>query len=360
MATAVPEALAEDPSFQSNLSLAMKRSYHTANEAFLKVADRLRYQDGSTGITVILRNGKLAVGNVGDCRAVLLSGGKAVQLSKDQKPTLPEEQKRLAALGATVIYCMGIARVNGVLAVSRAFGNRSLRSVIRPDAEIHMRDLTKEDDFLVIGSDGLFDVLRNKDVCDICYASAIQGSQALAEELVNTALARGSMDNVTCIVVRITGYSARSFEDASRGDKNASPSDAMLVAQNSGGAGGGGGACRLASLPSPLSSTSLRGSPLQIEEPFEEPELATLPPTRPGFLNASLGALTGRFGAQRASPSPLSPTTLTPTPILGRMTAGSTLFRSLAPSSVQHHRLASLHSPVLIPTNLKTVVARPR
>ena len=106
------------------------------------------------------------------------------------------------------MYCMGVARVNGVLAVSRAFGNRSLRSVIRPDAELSSRDLQKDDDYLVIASDGLWDMLRNKDVCDIVYAQASRGEgpQQISDELVQAALSRGSMDNTTCIVVRLSGH----------------------------------------------------------------------------------------------------------------------------------------------------------
>lgn len=128
-------------------------------------------------------------------------------MSNDHKPTNPEEQKRIASLGGAVIYCMGVARVNKVLAVSRAFGNRTLRQVIRPDAELMQRELAPGDDFLVMASDGLWDVLRNKDVADVCYSTYLQRKpQAIADELVHMALARGSMDNVTCICVNLSDY----------------------------------------------------------------------------------------------------------------------------------------------------------
>ena len=179
---------------------------------FLKVAEKMKYHDGSTGITAVVRDSKVLVANVGDCRCLIISGGRPIQMSIDQKPTNPEEQKRIVALGGTVVYCMGVARVNRVLAVSRAFGNRTLRSVIRPDAEMMQRELTKDDDFLVMASDGLWDVLKNKDVCDMCYSPFSQGSpQVIADELVQAALMRGSMDNVTCIVVRLTDYVKRLF-----------------------------------------------------------------------------------------------------------------------------------------------------
>jgi hypothetical protein len=50
-----------------------------------------------------------------------------------------EEQRRIASFGGSIVNCMGIPRVNGVLAVSRAFGNRQLRDVIRADPEIAER-----------------------------------------------------------------------------------------------------------------------------------------------------------------------------------------------------------------------------
>ena len=202
--------IAEDSAFVSNLPQALKRSFHTANEQFLKIAEKMKYHDGSTGIVAIVRDKKVLVANVGDCRALIVSGGRPIQMSIDQKPTNPEEQKRIAAFGGTVVYCMGVARVNRVLAVSRAFGNRTLRQVIRPDAEMMQRELTKDDDYLVMASDGLWDVMKNKDVCDYCYSPYTHGNpQVISDELVQAALMRGSMDNVTCIVVKLKDYVQR-------------------------------------------------------------------------------------------------------------------------------------------------------
>lgn len=209
VSTSLPDILAEDAAFTLNLQTAIKRAYHTTNEQFLKIADKLKLHDGSTGITSILRDGKLTVANVGDCRALIISSGKAVQMSVDQKPTQPEEQKRIAQLGGVVLNCMGVARVNGVLAVSRAFGNRMIKSVIRPDAEITTRELTRDDEFLVMASDGMWDVLRNKDVSDIVNSYSNSTCQQIADELVRAALSRGSMDNVTCIVVRLKEYALK-------------------------------------------------------------------------------------------------------------------------------------------------------
>ena len=144
-----PEMLADDNAFTGNLPQAAKRTFFGANEQFLQIAEKMKLHDGSTGICSIVRDGKVLVSNVGDCRCIILSNGKPIQMSVDQKPTSPDEQRRIAALGGTVVLCMGTARVNGVLAVSRAFGNRTLKSVIRPDPELSMREFTKDDDYLV-------------------------------------------------------------------------------------------------------------------------------------------------------------------------------------------------------------------
>eukprot|EP01035_Chromulina_nebulosa_P018584 gene18584-24310_t len=212
LSSTLPDILSEDSNFFSNLSIALKKSYHTTNDNFLKVAEKMKLHDGSTGICSIIRDNKLTIGNVGDCRAIIVTtSGKTIAMSNDQKPTMIEEQKRIASLGGVVINCMGVSRVNGVLAVSRAFGNRTLKQVIKPDAEITSKDLSREDEYLVMASDGLWDVLRNKDVGDTCHSFRNNGGSnlvlnTLAEQLVHLAISKGSMDNVTCIVVKLTGY----------------------------------------------------------------------------------------------------------------------------------------------------------
>ncbi len=214
LSSALATTLAEDETFVTNLPQAIKRSFHAVNENFLKIAEKMKLHDGSTGICAVIRDNKVIVANVGDCRTLIISNGRPIQMSTDHKPTNIDEQKRIASLGGSVVNCMGVARVNRVLAVSRAFGNRTLRTVIRPDAELTQRDLVDGDDFIVMASDGLWDVLKNKDVSDVCYSPYLQRKpQVIADELVQMALARGSMDNVTCIVVNLGDYRAKSNRD---------------------------------------------------------------------------------------------------------------------------------------------------
>lgn len=61
----------------------------------------------------------LHVANVGDCRAVLCRGGKAIPVTQDHTPSVPSEAARVEAAGGFVSRC----RVNGILGVSRSFGD---------------------------------------------------------------------------------------------------------------------------------------------------------------------------------------------------------------------------------------------
>lgn len=107
VAANIAEVLSQDPYFLTSIPHAIKSTFHGINDSFLKIAEKNRLHDGSTGIVVLLRGKQIFIGNVGDCRAIALCAGKVVQLSKDQKPTNIEEQKRIASLGGSVVYCMG-------------------------------------------------------------------------------------------------------------------------------------------------------------------------------------------------------------------------------------------------------------
>ncbi len=85
-------------------------------------------RSGSTSVTCVIRSvGEkrvLHTANVGDSRAVLCRGGKAVRLTIDHKASLPEEAKRIRDAGG---FIGRNKRVNGVLAISRALGDHMVR-----------------------------------------------------------------------------------------------------------------------------------------------------------------------------------------------------------------------------------------
>ena len=57
-----------------------------------------------------------------------------------------------------VVISGDVARVNGQLAVSRAFGDKNLKTHLRSDPDIQYADITPDVELLILASDGLWKV----------------------------------------------------------------------------------------------------------------------------------------------------------------------------------------------------------
>ncbi|KAM0862396.1 hypothetical protein ACQ4PT_045285 [Festuca glaucescens] len=125
---------------------------------------------GSTAVVAVLGLRHLVVSNCGDSRAVLCRSGAAVPLSADHKPDRPDELARIQAAGGRVIFWDG-ARVFGVLAMSRAIGDSYLKPYVVADPEVRVVERRDgEDEFLILASDGLWDVVSNEVACNVVRA----------------------------------------------------------------------------------------------------------------------------------------------------------------------------------------------
>ena len=109
---------------------------------------------------------RVLVANVGDSRAALVfRDGSARPLSRDHKPDLPAERARVEATGGQVVFA-GCWRVQGDLAVSRAFGDCHLKRwgvIAAPELVTYVLD-TNLHRWLVLASDGLWDVMSESQV----------------------------------------------------------------------------------------------------------------------------------------------------------------------------------------------------
>ncbi|KAI6679925.1 hypothetical protein NL676_033806 [Syzygium grande] len=174
---------------------------------------------GSTAVVAIICSSHIVVANCGDSRAVLYRGKEPIALSVDHKPNREDEYARIEAAGGKVIQWNG-HRVFGVLAMSRSIGDRYLKPWIIPEPEVLFVPRTREDECLVLASDGLWDVMTNEEVCDLARKRLLlwhkrngathlpnrgqvvdPAAQAAAEYLSKCALQKGSKDNITVIVV---------------------------------------------------------------------------------------------------------------------------------------------------------------
>lgn len=79
----------------------------------------------------------------------------------DHKPNTVSERERIEKAGGVVVWA-GTWRVGGVLAVSRAFGDRPLKRYVLATPDVCVQTLSFEDEFVVMASDGVWDVLSNQ------------------------------------------------------------------------------------------------------------------------------------------------------------------------------------------------------
>ncbi|XP_021592072.1 probable protein phosphatase 2C 76 isoform X2 [Manihot esculenta] len=154
--------LMKHPKFMENTKLAISETYKQTDVDFLDSEKDTYRDDGSTASTAVLVGNHLYVANVGDSRTVISKAGKAIPLSEDHKPNRSDERKRIESAGGVVMWA-GTWRVGGVLAMSRAFGNRMLKQFVVAEPEIQDQKIDEELELLVLASDGLWDVVPNEE-----------------------------------------------------------------------------------------------------------------------------------------------------------------------------------------------------
>lgn len=115
---------------------------------------------------------------------------KVVALTRDHKPDDPIERKYIESKGGTV--SMGSpARVEGILAVSRSVGARSLKPFVRSEMEFSTGTLSGEKvKKLILATDGIWDVLTNYEV----------GESLTAEAVIDAATRKGARDNMAVVM----------------------------------------------------------------------------------------------------------------------------------------------------------------
>lgn len=149
------------------------------------------YCSGCTAVTLIKQGDQLIVGNLGDSRAVLCTRDRnqliPVQLTVDLKPDIPSETSRIVNCEGRVFAAEEEPDVFRIwmpdddcpgLAMSRAFGDFCLKDyglISVPD--VFYRKISPQDEFVVLASDGIWDVLTNSEVVNI-VASAPRRSAA--------------------------------------------------------------------------------------------------------------------------------------------------------------------------------------
>ncbi|KAK6927301.1 PPM-type phosphatase-like domain, partial [Dillenia turbinata] len=161
----------------------------------IKLDERLdSFSSGTTAVIIIKQGRDLIIANLGDSRAVLGTitedGLMAIQLTTDLKPDLAKEADRIRRSNGRIFAFKAEPHIQRVwlphddypgLAMSRAFGDFVLKNhgiIVTPD--VSYRHLASEDQFIVLATDGVWDVLNNDQVASIVWQATSEETAAKA------------------------------------------------------------------------------------------------------------------------------------------------------------------------------------
>ncbi|CAA6673195.1 unnamed protein product [Spirodela intermedia] len=183
----------------------VKTDYAFRNELVsqrnLKRVTQKDWHPGCTAIASLIVRDKLFVANAGDCRAILCRSGHPVPLSKDHVASCPDERARVVKQGMEVKWQVDTWRIGpAALQVTRSIGDDDLKPAVTAEPEITETSLSADDEYLVMASDGLWDVVSNDNVVSI-IRDTVKEPGMCSKRLATEAVARGSKDNITVIVV---------------------------------------------------------------------------------------------------------------------------------------------------------------
>ncbi|KVG37214.1 probable protein phosphatase 2C 22 isoform X1 [Cynara cardunculus var. scolymus] len=203
----LPRFIFEDNDFPMEIERVIAAAFAHTDSAFAEACTLdADLASGTTALAALVIGSSLVVANAGDCRAVLCRRGKAIEMSRDHKPICMRERKRIEASGGYVYD----GYLNGQLNVARAIGDWHMDGLKHEDGgplscepEFMTTKLTEEDEFLIIGCDGIWDVFMSQNAVDFARRKLQEHNDPVlcSKDLVNEALKRKSGDNLSAVVV---------------------------------------------------------------------------------------------------------------------------------------------------------------
>ncbi|KAF7830246.1 putative protein phosphatase 2C 22 isoform X1 [Senna tora] len=213
----LPKFIVEDESFPSDIERVVASAFLQTDNAFAEACSLdAALASGTTALAALVvgrlgfcyfyHSWLLVVANAGDCRAVLCRRGKAIEMSRDHKPICSKEKRRIEASGGYVYD----GYLNGQLNVARALGDWHMEGMkvrdggpLSAEPEFMTTKLTEEDEFLIIGCDGIWEVFRSQNAVDFARRRLQEHNDPdkCSKDLVDEALKRKSGDNLAVVVV---------------------------------------------------------------------------------------------------------------------------------------------------------------
>ena len=196
---------------KGNIILSLKNAFHDADD---EMRGQLNMEGlGSTGtlVHIVRRLGpvlEVYSANVGDSRVSLISPEHIIRLSYDHRTTDEKEKKRILESGMEIID----DRICGTLMLTRIFGNYEYKEenengnnkglICEPFISKIEIDLSIENQFLILASDGIWDILTEEEIQNII--KKYQDTQKICSIIIKKCLENEAWDNMSVFAVKLT------------------------------------------------------------------------------------------------------------------------------------------------------------
>ncbi|XP_026893607.1 probable protein phosphatase 1N isoform X1 [Acinonyx jubatus] len=215
------EALGTAPDEPEGVRGALRRAFLNA-DARLRALWPRGEPGGSTAVALLVSPRFLYLAHCGDSRAMLSRAGAVAFSTEDHRPLRPRERERIHNAGGTIRR----RRLEGSLAVSRALGDFAYKEapgrppelqLVSAEPEVTALARQAEDEFMLLASDGVWDAMSGAALARLVASRLCLGlaPELLCAQLLDTCLCKGSLDNMTCVLVCFPG-APRPCEEAIR------------------------------------------------------------------------------------------------------------------------------------------------
>ena len=201
---------------KGNIIISLKNAFRDADD---EMKNQLNVEGlGSTGTLVHIlweKENDLVVysANVGDSRVSLISPEHIIRLSYDHRTTDEKERKRILESGLEIID----DRINGTLMLTRIFGNYEYKNndeneedenannkglICEPFISKINIDLSIENQYLILASDGIWDTITEEEIQDIILTNT--DTQQICSIIIKKCLRNESWDNMSIFAIKLT------------------------------------------------------------------------------------------------------------------------------------------------------------
>ena len=161
---------------------------------------------GCTANVVLFAEDKYYIANAGDARAVLFTKkDEVLALSVDHKPEDEKELRRIEKAGGYV----SDGRVNDNLNLTRAIGDLEYKKnpnlkpeeqIISGYPDVQIRDYTADDNFILIGCDGIWETMSTKDICEFARDQINEKVELskIVEDILDKVIAKETIEGFGC------------------------------------------------------------------------------------------------------------------------------------------------------------------